>query len=340
MGRSSGGFSGGHSSGGFGGGHSGGGRSFGGRSSFGGSHSSSSSHSSGSSSHRSGGNIFIGNTIFPRSYGSPRSNDSPQPSGNGGKGQAIVWMLTILLILLVVFLVFAGGASGGQSQNTTKREPLVGQVHKTGWYTDDIGWITDKQVMIEGLEQFYKKTGIQPYILLVPYQSQYWNGNNINGDTAQAYLENYYNNHFTDEAHWILAYFECPYDSKSEMNGHFHYLSGYTADTIMDAEALRIFWGYLEMYYNDTSYTIEEMFANAFVDTAETIMSVPTNGWDFAGILVIVLGVIAVFTCIVVVVKTSAKRKQEQEAYTKQILDTPLETFGTDTRELEKKYED
>ena len=80
------------------------------------------------------------------------------------------------------------------------------------------------------------------------------------------------------------------------------------------------------------------MISDTFRDTASSIMSRPTNGWDFAKIAVIVGGGIAVIVVIYMIIKTKAQREKEKEEYTKEILDKPLETFGTDTSDLEEKY--
>ena len=71
------------------------------------------------------------------------------------------------------------------------------------------------------------------------------------------------------------------------MDGEFRYLSGYSADTIMDNEAINILWGYFEKNYYNTSLSIGKMISNTFSETAESIMSRPTNGWDFAIIFII-----------------------------------------------------
>ena len=71
----------------------------------------------------------------------------------------------------------------------------------------------------------------------------------------------------------------------------------------MDNEALKIFWGYFESYYNDTFYTLEEMFANTFTDTANRIMSHPTNGYDTMIVLIIAAGIAIVIIGIVMVVR-------------------------------------
>ena len=82
------------------------------------------------------------------------------------------------------------------------------------------------------------------------------------------------------------------------------------------------------------------MFANTFTDTADRIMSHPTNGYDTMIVLIIAAGIAIVIIGIVMIVRTSAQRKREKEEYTRQILEAPLEKFGTDTSELEKKYQD
>ena len=115
-------------------------------------------------------------------------------------------------------------------------------------------------------------------------------------------------------------------------------LSGYSADTIMDNEAISILWGYFEKNYYDTSLTIEEMISNTFSETAESIMSAPTNGWDFAKVAIVIIGIVVVVIIIYRILKQKAKREKEKEEYTKEILDKPLETFGEDTSDLEDKY--
>ena len=340
MGRSGGSVGGGGRSGGsFGGGHTGGGRSFGGRSggSVGG------VGRSGNSFGSRRPNVGYHRVGYPggRFYGG-YPGGGYRRSRRGGTG-CLSTMIVLLVFVVIVGVAFSTMRSGSQEsvKNTTERTPLVGQVNKTDWYEDDIGWITERTVLIEGLEVFYKETGVQPFVLFVPYSEEYWNGNNFVDDTAQAYLEQIYSEKFTDEAHFIFAYFECRQDSKQEMEGQFQYLSGYSADTVMDNEARSILWGYLTAYYNDTSYTIEEMLSNTFAETGKSIMSKPTNGWDFAKIAIAVVGVVAVVVCVLILVKTVAKRRKEKEEYTKKILETPLETFGTqdDTADLENKYQ-
>lgn len=329
MGRSSGGGGGGHSSGSFGGGHSSGGFSGGGRSSGG---------SFGGGWHSSPGPrrgpIFMGG---PHYYGG---------GYYGGPGGYRSNLLTTVIVIIVLVILSSIALSSFNSthtkvpKNKTERTALSGVVSKTDWYQDDIGWVSSKNVLITGLEDFYKQTGVQPYILFVPYSNEYWNGSTINATKADQYLEQVYSKKFKDEGHFIFAYFQCQNDTKSEMDGEFRYLSGYSADTIMDNEAISILWGYFEKNYYDTSLSLEKMISNTFSETAKSIMNKPTNGWDFLVVLIIIILVIIIIFIIYKVIKSKHQREKEKEEYTKEILDKPLETFGEDTSEIEKKYEE
>ncbi len=322
-GRSSGGFGGGRSTGGF----SGGGRSSGGGFSGGG------SSSRGPS--RSGG--------VPGGFRPVRYYGGGGRRGGGCSGGCLTQLVVFVIVLVIIAAVMMPprGDSSDIPRNTVQRTALTGQVDKSGWYEDGLSWIQDARTLESGLETFYKRTGVQPYVLLVPYDAQYWTGGNISASAADAYLESYYNAHFTDEAHFVFAYFEAQNDTRSEMDGAFRYMSGYAADTIMDGEALKIFWGYFNQNYYNTSITPESMLANTFSATAERIMSAPTNGWDFAKTGMLVVMVVGVAVCAVIMVKVRAKRKKEHEAYTESVLNTPLEKFGTDAaEELSKKYTD
>ncbi|MCD7895022.1 MAG: hypothetical protein LUG60_15205 [Erysipelotrichaceae bacterium] len=342
-GRSSGGFGGGRSSGGF----SGGGRSSGGGFSGGGGRSSGPRNNYGGGPRRNPGPRPRGGGMF--FFGGPRYYGAPPPPG--GRRRRSGLLSTIIVILVMMSIVcctmsaFIGTSnnydtsySSSVSENTTERTKLEGVVSKTDWYQDDLGWIRSPNQMITGLEDFYNQTGVQPYIAFIAYSDDYWNGNTFDTTAADEYLDEIYEEKFTDEGHFIFAYFAC-YNDSEDMDGEFRYLAGYSADTIMDNEALNIFEGYFNTYYYDTSLSIEQMISNTFSSTADSIMSTPTNGWDFARIAIIVVGVVAVVVVIYLILKNKAKRDKEREEYTKEILDKPLDTFGDeDLSDLEKKY--
>ncbi len=285
-------------------------------------------------------NIGRGYSPGPNWGGAPNNNS---PRNNNDPKTSVITVIIVVAFIAIVLLMLSGGGSTSYStteitKNTTERTALAGVVNKTDWYRDDIGWISDKSDLISGLEHFYNKTGVQPYLLLIPYSDQLWSGSDLNSTAAEQYLDAFYEQNFTDEGHFILAYFQCERDSKSEVNGEFRYWYGYAVNSIMDTEAQDIMEGYHFQNYDDLSLSFEEMISETFSETADSIMSKPTNGWDFAKFAVIPLVIAIVAVCGFYGYKLFVKRRREKEEYVKDILDQPLETFGTDTSELEEKY--
>ena len=93
------------------------------------------------------------------------------------------WLVGLVLAVLLVALLssslsfcdsgFGGGASysqGVSQASSTVREKLPADaVTKTDWYTDADGdWVHNPSRLTSGLERFYDKTGVQPYVYILP----------------------------------------------------------------------------------------------------------------------------------------------------------------------------
>lgn len=277
--------------GGFRGSRSSGGRSFGGRSRVSSSRSSRTTRVSSSprTRYRPHGGLFMGGLFWGASRHNHSSDENNENNhfSSGNIRFAFLAFFLVLFIGVVSFLLISG-AGFSPITGVKEPEPLIGQVESSDWYEDNLGWIWDEDLMLPGLVSFYQETGVQPYLLLVAYNEEYWIGDNIDIAKAEDYLNQYYDKHFTDENHFLLAYFASANDLKAEINGHFHYVSGYDADSIMNEEALHIFWGYLELYYRNLAYSLEEIVGNTFESTAESIVKHSVDIWDSVNIQSIV----------------------------------------------------
>ena len=329
------------------GGSSSGSRSSGGRSSSSGSRSSgrSSGSSSSSSSSRSGG-FFTRRSgrVFPGPFngggyssggGYSTGGGHPGGSSSSGTGWGCSTMIIILMILIiiVVFIILGTSAifSGGDiTKSTLERIALpAGAVNETGYYTDELGWISNETKLLIGMKYFHKKTGVQPYLYIV---------DNINGShhptesEFDAFANQLYDELFTDEAHILLVFFEY---NNAYMD---RYVCGTQAKTVIDAEAADILLDYVDRYYYDDSLTDEEFFSKAFSDAADRIMTVTRSPW------ISVMSVFALLALAVVLFTwwNMAKRQRELEARRmEEILKTPLEKFDDlEAEKLAKKYED
>ncbi len=350
MGRSGGGFSGGGGfggGGGFSGGFSGGGRSSGGFSGSGGR-----SFGSGGHSRSSGGgygrsdfpSAFLGGLIGARLAGGSRPVYSSGPvypggnrpaSGSSGGGCAsqgclvAIFVVAFIIIVASILLPAIPGGAGDITTSTVERKALpAGSAEVTPYYVDEDGdWIHDSAEMEQGLRWFYEKTGVWPYVCILP------NGYTTSISELSQIAQQVYDGLTDDEAHFVLVFCD---------NGRGWYNAGYTvgaqAKTIMDSEAIEILHDYLDRYYNDTSLSEEQIFSKAFADTANRIMTVTPS--PVIPIAVVIIVIVAAVLIVFIVRSRIAARKARQE-HIEKVLSTPLETFGDqDLKDLEKKYSD
>ncbi len=270
-------------------------------------------------------------------YGGPGQTPPPSPGGyrqNSGGCLTVVLVVVVFLVILGLFAMIADG--GGESMgdvpsSTIQREPLpAGSVTKTGWYTDEAEYIYDEEELLSGLEDFYERTGIQPYLYLAK---------TVNGSSSPSeqeigdYAGRLYDQLFTDEAHFLLVFCE-------EENGGDWYKWGYCGGaqtkSVMDDEAVQILGEYLDRYYY-SDCTNEEFFSRTFSDTGERIMTVTRSPWPVVwGIFgVLLLAALGFFWW-----KKHKEQKNLEAQQMQEMLNTPLETFGdTEAENLAKKYE-
>ncbi|MDD4769463.1 MAG: hypothetical protein PHT52_06685 [Eubacteriales bacterium] len=329
---------------GFGGGGS---RGFGGRSggggfsrggSFGSSGRSGSSSAGlfGGSSHRSSSGGMFRSPRNPRPLMGPFRRSNPGPGlGGGGCGCITAPTIVLLIIFIIIafsFISFQGGGreSGSITQSTIEREPLSkGSVVETGYYTDTLDWIQNKTTLTAGMKNFYRETGVQPYLYIT---------DNINGVTNPSETEvrdfafSLYDDLFTDEAHLLLIFFE-PQPS----NYSTWYVAGKQAKTVIDDEAADILLDYIDRYYYE-DLSDEEFFSRSFNDAGKRIMAVSKSPWIP---ILIIIGIGFIILIGFTWWRRAKEQKNREAEATERILSTPLDVFGdSQADDLAKKYED
>lgn len=331
MGRSGGG--GGGRSGGFrSGGFSGGGRSSGGFSGGGRSGRSYGGSSRGSGGYYRPGGIRTGPIIVrtggTSSYGSSGSSGG-SPRRNSGCGTVLATVIVLMVLVWIFTWVMSGsmGGSGGVQKSTYAREKLPSSaVTETGYYTDQDGWFSNHSELESGMREFYRLTGVQPYLYLLP------NGSVTSTVELTAMAEELYSQLFTDEGHFLLVF--CDNGSGSYNCG---YTAGLQAKTVMDDEAIAILADYLDRYYNDYSISEEEIFSNTFAQTGERIMTVTKSPLP---VIAVSVAVIVVAALVFITLKKRREQREWEQKRAEEILKIPLEKFGDqDVEDLAEKYE-
>lgn len=320
--------------GGGGGGHSGGGHSS--------SRSSGGHHvSSGSSGRRAdgGGGIYSGRSSYGGGgfYGGSFYPRPPRRStvivSHGGSFNAIISLIIFIVVLIAAFGGFPSSNSSSTKsvpKSTQNRERLESGVgYDNNCIVDNIGWFDNVTKTEKSIKQFYDKTGVQPYIVLNAYDST------LLTDTAkEEYAKKWYDEHIKNESTFLYMYFAEP-DTDNDV-GYMAYVNGKQVPSVMDSEAIEIFWAYVDKYwYSDMS--TDDMFTTIFTKTADRIMTKSTTAADVGNNAVKVIGVIVVFAGIIVVMVIRRKHKAEEAKETEKILNTPL-NGDSEADDLLKKY--
>lgn len=321
--------------GGGGGGHSGGGHSS--------SRSSGGHHvSSGSSGRRAGGGggIYSGRSSYSGGgfYGGSFYPRPPRRStvivSHGGNFNAVISLIIFVVVLIAAFGGFPSSNSSSTKsvpKSTQNRERLESGVvgYDNNCIIDNIGWFDNVTKTEKSIKQFYDKTGVQPYIVLNAYDST------LLTDTAkEEYAKKWYDEHIKNESTFLYMYFAEP-DTDNDV-GYMAYVNGKQVSSVMDSEAIEIFWAYVDKYwYSDMS--TDDMFTTIFTKTADRIMTKSTTAADVGNNAVKVIGVIVVFAGIIVVMVLRRKYKAEEAKETEKILNTPL-NGDSEADDLLKKY--
>lgn len=320
--------------GGGGGGHSGGGHSS--------SRSSGGHHvSSGSSGRRAGGgrSSYSGHSSYGggRFYGGGFYPRPPRRStvivSHGGSFNAVISLIIFVVVLIAAFGGFPSSNSSSTKsvpKSTQNRERLESGVgYDNNCIVDNIGWFYNVTKTEKSIKKFYDKTGVQPYIVLNAYDST------LLTDTAkEEYAKKWYDEHIKNESTFLYMYFAEP-DTDNDV-GYMAYVNGKQVSSVMDSEAIEIFWAYVDKYwYSDMS--TDDMFTTIFTKTADRIMTKSTTAADVGNNAVKVIGVIVVFAGIIVVMVIRRKHKAEEAKETEKILNTPL-NGDSEADDLLKKY--
>lgn len=326
--------------GGGGGGHSGGGHSS--SRSSGGHHVSSGSSGrragSGGSSHSSySSRSSYGSGGFGGSYGGGFYPRPPRRStvivSHGGSFNTVISLIIFIVVLAAAFGGFPSSSSSSTKsvpKSTQNRERLESGVgYDNNCIIDNIGWFDNVTKTEKSIKQFYDKTGVQPYIVLNAYDSA------LLTDTAkEEYAKKWYDEHIKNESTFLYMYFAEP-DTDNDV-GYMAYVNGKQVSSVMDSEAIEIFWAYVDKYwYSDMS--TDDMFTTIFTKTADRIMTKSITAADVGNNAVKVIGVIVVFAGIIAVMVIRRKHKAEEAKETEKILNTPL-NGDSEADDLLKKY--
>lgn len=307
---------------------SGGHRSSGGHSSSrvgGGHHVGRSSRPTGSSSFNRGPSMHHYHHTPPpprRGYYGYRRN--VYTSSSSGLGTLIACLIVFAVVIFSFFMI---ASDDSDVTSTINREKIENPIpYDNNCIKDELGYVENTSKLSKNLKNFYNKTGIQPYIYLKSYDET------LTSDSQKDnYAQNWYEQNIDNEDTFLFVYYE---DQNPNEIGYMAYVNGKQVTSVMDSEAVNIFWNYIDRYWTDDSLSTVEVFTKTFNSTANTIMEKSTTSNDIIKIICIIVGIVIVIGGIIYILRMKFKRDKEKAKETVEILKTPLDKLD----ELRDKY--
>ena len=316
------------------------------RSSFssGSSHRSSFSSSSRSGSYHSHYNsgprfFYFGGTRYSDSSYSGGYSNTPKKSGMSG--WKIFWLVLLGLIIIASMLPenFVNTVVNEKTitKSTVNRQRLDSDYTKSDvWYRDDLGWITSPTTLHKGLQHFYDKTGVQPFLYIT---DDVGSSGYATDEQLEKFGNEVYDKYFDDECHLVVVFYEKDGKYRS------FYVTGTEAKTVIDSEAGEILLDYIDHYYY-SNYEESEFFSRSFSEAADRIMRVTPN---YRAVIFIFLLILVIVILLFRWWKKKKKQKLDEMKQAKDILDSDLNEFGgadytgsgsvNAAEELKKKYD-
>ncbi|RGF58589.1 hypothetical protein DWZ88_08410 [Coprobacillus sp. AF36-10BH] len=233
----------------------------------------------------------------------------------------------LIVFAVVIFSFFMIASDGSDVTSTINREKIENPIpYDNNCIKDELGYVENTSKLSKNLKNFYNKTGIQPYIYLKSYDET------LTSDSQKDnYAQNWYEQNIDNEDTFLFVYYE---DQDPNEIGYMAYVNGKQVTSVMDSEAVNIFWNYIDRYWTDDSLSTVEVFTKTFNSTANTIMEKSTTSNDIIKIICIIVGIIIVIGGIIYILRMKFKRDKEKAKETVEILKTPLDKSD----ELRDKY--
>ena len=284
-----------------------------------GGHHSSSSGSGSSSYSRSGSSSYSSSSYSGGYSGYNRitgGNSHTTVIYNGTPSVKHAIVSSITLIVIVAVLLFFNLYDGNSPVSTRNRDKLLDvPAFNSKCVTDELSWFDNVSQAGKKLNNFYDKTGIQPYVYLKAYDP---------GLTTDSEKEAFANVLFDELGLSENAFLYVYFAEKNESDvGYMCYVNGKQVDSIMDAEAVDIFWGYIDKYWY-TDLSTDSVFQKTFDDTAKTIMTKSKTAIDLLIPIVIAVIVISIVVGVLIIMKTKRKHEAEKAEETERILNSSM----------------
>lgn len=283
----------------------------------------------------------------PRVESSPRVDYAPRPSSGVGSRAGVVderarraaeercreearrlaarrrrrWVAVwaVLLVAVLAWFVASRVSASRVPASSSGREPIAtGIAFDNDCVIDELGWFDDVGKASRKLRNFYDETGIQPFVYLRAYDPSL-----TSDEEKTRFAEDWYEANIENESTFLFVYFA--EENQDEDVGYMAYVNGKQVTSVMDAEAVNIFWSYVDNnWYTDKS--TDQMFADIFDSTARRIMTRTATAADvlvkFSTVALV--GTLVAGATLFLVIRRAHERERNEE--TERILSADIRT--------------
>ncbi len=242
----------------------------------------------------------------------------------------VPWAVTVVIFLTVMLIAGVNScgsrseepAPGSEiSQSTMEREKISGTKSVGVWYEEHTSerWIHNTSTLKDGLQYFYSKTGVQPYVVITESVP------GVTGTPTDTeftdYLRGVYDGVMPDGGHIVVGVYSDEYTDDYGIGCY----AGSAAEAVMDPEAQDILIDYLEYYYEREDYGNEEFLSAAFRDTADKIMTVDKVKRSATAKIVVAVCAVVLVAVVLAFILRYRKLKAREAAENARILESDID---------------
>ena len=202
-------------------------------------------------------------------YTTYKEREKEALSAASSKVSTIVQVALVAIIATIMIFWFAGMYPVAKKLDSSKVNAVSSQeliIDNLGWLTEDVG---DKGIdeVEDALDYFYKKTGVQPMVVLsdglkdIP---------GVTGSNVESQMKSLYASKFNDDGHLI---FYMDSENGADSYDNIYIYAGYAADSVINNHAQNVIYDTFDYYFFDTAVDEYELVAKTFTSSANKIMN-------------------------------------------------------------------
>lgn len=202
-------------------------------------------------------------------YNTYKEKEKEALSEASSKVSTVVQVALVAIIATIMLFWVAGMYPVAKKLDSSKVKAVSSQeliIDNLGWLTEDVG---DKGIdeVEDALDYFYKKTGVQPMVVLsdglkdIP---------GVAGSNVESQMKSLYASKFKDDGHLI---FYMDSENGADSYDNIYIYAGYAADSVIDGYAQNVIYDTFDYYFFDTAVDEYELVAKTFTSSANKIMN-------------------------------------------------------------------